>query len=387
MDGTCHEVEGPRRIWIYMSHVRFLDRHCASQNQYIRIQHKDGRIEHVKGPVELFCNPVKHESMKVKDAVELGVTDVVMIHSDRPSQKEIEPMCAGGEVGETRTLDASVVRGPAMFFPCANQRILELTWRTSDVDARQISKLSMASHTLILSVPAATSDKGEVQIKVSLSFAPRDLPKMMSKTSDPCGCMIDAARLDIVAACKGMRYHELLSALEQLCSLDRFPTLTAEAERVGCVAERAVCTGCEGSAQLQEIEASAMIKRSQLEAKMESAHQERELQDLELSASMSRQERENNVRRAEQNSALELEEAKHAKTLEMADRAHAQHVKHMREEREIELSFYEGLKARAGVDITQLLVAKETSASMPRETLKAVGPPRRSEIDSTLTSR
>ena len=133
------------------SQVRFLDRHCASQNQYIRIQHKDGRIEHVKGPVELFCNPVKHESMKVKDAVELGVTDVVMIHSDRPSQKEIEPMCAGGEVGETRTLDASVVRGPAMFFPCANQRILELTWRTSDVDARQISKLSMASHTLILS--------------------------------------------------------------------------------------------------------------------------------------------------------------------------------------------------------------------------------------------
>lgn len=107
---------------------------------------------------------------------------------------------------------------------------------------------------------------------------------------------------------------------------------------------------------------------------------------IDTNFSHCRQERENNVRRAEQNSALELEEAKHAKTLEMADRAHAQHVKHMREEREIELSFYEGLKARAGVDITQLLVAKETSASMPRETLKAVGP-RRSEIDSTLTSR
>jgi hypothetical protein len=99
-----------------------------------------------------------------------------------------------------------------------------------------------------------------------------------------------------------------------------------------------------------------------------------------------RLERENNVRRAEQDSALELEEAKHAKTLEMADRAHAQHAKHMREEREIELAFYEGLKARAGVDITQLLVAKETSASMARETLKAVWP-RRCEIDSTLTSR
>lgn len=96
----------------------------------------------------------------------------------------------------------------------------------------------------------------------------------------------------------------------------------------------------------------------------------------------SRQEREGNVRRAEQDSALELEEAKHSKTLQMSDRAHAQRIKHMREEREIELSFYEGLKARAGVDITQLLVAKEASSSL----IKSAGP-RRSEVDSTLKNR
>lgn len=90
--------------------------------------------------------------MQVQDAVELGVTDVVMIQSDRLSHKEIEPAGASGATGETRNLETSVIRGPAMFFPCANQRILELTWRTDDNNGTtKISKLSLASHSLILS--------------------------------------------------------------------------------------------------------------------------------------------------------------------------------------------------------------------------------------------
>ena len=50
-------VPGPERIRLWWSHVRFLDRHVADQNQYLKVQYRDGRKEHRRGPLALFFDP------------------------------------------------------------------------------------------------------------------------------------------------------------------------------------------------------------------------------------------------------------------------------------------------------------------------------------------
>mmetsp|Transcript_11606 Transcript_11606/g.23640 ORF Transcript_11606/g.23640 Transcript_11606/m.23640 type:complete len:88 (-) Transcript_11606:2-265(-) len=42
-------IEGPRRVRLWFSHVRFLDRCVADASQFLSVQYRDGRKEHVRG--------------------------------------------------------------------------------------------------------------------------------------------------------------------------------------------------------------------------------------------------------------------------------------------------------------------------------------------------
>lgn len=86
----------------------------ASQNQYLRVQRKDGRVEHIPGPKSLFMNPVKHEQVSVEDAEVLDATEVLMLYTE-------------GSVDSTK-LVPRVIQGPAVFVPSANERLLSFTW-------------------------------------------------------------------------------------------------------------------------------------------------------------------------------------------------------------------------------------------------------------------
>ncbi len=37
---------GPKRQWMFMSRVRFFDRHIADTHQYLVVSYRDGRKEH-----------------------------------------------------------------------------------------------------------------------------------------------------------------------------------------------------------------------------------------------------------------------------------------------------------------------------------------------------
>merc|ERR1719378_568814 len=74
--------EGPQRVRLWWSQVRFLDRYVADGNQYLEIQNRDGSREHLRGPVALFFDPCQHEKMEVREAVKLAANEAVVVYKE-----------------------------------------------------------------------------------------------------------------------------------------------------------------------------------------------------------------------------------------------------------------------------------------------------------------
>ena len=81
--GRRHVIAGPRRVRLFFSHVRFLDRHVADTNQYLRVQYRDGRKEHRRGPYALFFDPCVHQSVAVDDAYQLSANEAVVVYREK----------------------------------------------------------------------------------------------------------------------------------------------------------------------------------------------------------------------------------------------------------------------------------------------------------------
>ena len=69
--GLHKQIIGPKLVYLYCSTIRFLDRHIANGNQYLRIESTDGTFENRVGPCVVYENPVFHVKIEVKDAVVL----------------------------------------------------------------------------------------------------------------------------------------------------------------------------------------------------------------------------------------------------------------------------------------------------------------------------
>ena len=79
MSGERKKIEGPQRVRLWFSHVRFLDKHTADQSQYLVAQYRNGRREHMRGPISLFFDPCVHESVQCKDAYKLDANEALVV--------------------------------------------------------------------------------------------------------------------------------------------------------------------------------------------------------------------------------------------------------------------------------------------------------------------
>ena len=57
MSGERKKIEGPQRVRLWFSHVRFLDKHTADQSQYLVCQYRNGRREHMSVVGGWQCQP------------------------------------------------------------------------------------------------------------------------------------------------------------------------------------------------------------------------------------------------------------------------------------------------------------------------------------------
>ena len=148
--GQHRLVYGPKRVWVWRSDVRFLDRYVVDERQYLEIKFRDGRKEHVRGPTALFLDPVTHESIAVRDVISLNAFEAIVVYTGDPvrppqplPEKQGTPGNAstfgpGSGIGFGEDVKAAVQRrivwGPTLFAPMAHEWVHTFTWHSADPD-------------------------------------------------------------------------------------------------------------------------------------------------------------------------------------------------------------------------------------------------------------
>lgn len=115
--GVLQEIIGPKRVNLFYSTIRFMDRHKAEAHEYLEVKHRDGTVENLRGPAHIYLNPGLHDEICVKQVFRLKENEIIQVcQTPMPS----------AEVPAKNT--KYVLHGPATFVPDKNERIEEFKW-------------------------------------------------------------------------------------------------------------------------------------------------------------------------------------------------------------------------------------------------------------------
>jgi len=396
-------VEGPCRTRLFFSHVRFLDRHVADQNEYLSVQYRDGRRENVRGPAALFSDPCVHNQMKVREAFKLSANEALVVYreEDRPlvegttvnsaqtvgpaaqadnaAVKGVKKMAAVGEKG---TVVRKVVTGPAVFIPDANEWVHTFSWHGSISHGKgsktgspgdekvphalEFQKLRCMPDQMYYSVrDVRTCDDAQITIHLMLFYELRDIETMLDSTNDPIGDFINSVSADVMTFGAAQTYESLLQNSAQLTELETFPILNGRMEQTGFRLLKVVYRGYSTSGQLQAMHDEAIAKRTKLKLQSDTRQMEQSQQAMELQCKQERSQQEMAVSEAEVRHEIGLLALKQDQKLKEQDAIHALDLRHAEEREKMEQA---ALKARndeelrrhtelkrMGVDLTQYM--------------------------------
>jgi len=393
-DGKRVVVNGPQRVRLFFAHVRFLDRHVASQSQYLDVQFRDGRKEHHRGPMALFMDPCVHLSITTKDAYKLSANEALVVYRE---QSQLNGTVAASAVSDTAaaavnvdlkdvevsavgvpgSVERRIVRGPAVFIPAAEEWVHEFSWHGS-ISARtgqgsktgspgdekvphalKFSKLRCMPDQMYVTVKGVrTTDDAQVTIHLMVFYELKHIERMCDSTNDPIGDFINSASADVMTFGAANTYESLLQRTKELSDLATFPILGGRMQQVGFELLKIVNRGYTASETLQSMHDEAIAKRTKLKLEADTRAMEQTQAALELQCKQERS-------RAE----MDLEEAERRHRIAMSDLDHTQALRHTAEDAQARLEtqralneeeqrFCEGLK-QLEVDLTQYLCVRD----------------------------
>jgi hypothetical protein len=335
--GKCTLVEGPRRVWVMFSTVRFLTFHRAGTHEFIIVKYKNGDKEHLRGPVTLFQNPVEHTSVEVQPATQLSTSEALVVYKDcRPpaagrtgSAAEVLAGLAGGDIAEKEGMGISrrVLHGPALFVPHADEWVHEFNWSNPDEDAAtedaatgaaksalakkeasKFSKLQLNSTSLHYTVKGVrAADEARLDVRLVGSCQLVDVNKMLDTSGDPIQDLLQALTADVFKFGGKYPLEVFLEKSPELSNLDNFPTLKVRAEQVGFRISNIVYQGYKTTKTLQNMLDDTIISRHKHRLEKEQLAAEQQLQTLRLESEMALSEKENERERQKKALALALQ--------------------------------------------------------------------------------
>eukprot|EP00545_Synedropsis_sp_CCMP1620_P011721 CAMPEP_0119014670 /NCGR_PEP_ID=MMETSP1176-20130426/10160_1 /TAXON_ID=265551 /ORGANISM="Synedropsis recta cf, Strain CCMP1620" /LENGTH=368 /DNA_ID=CAMNT_0006967885 /DNA_START=50 /DNA_END=1156 /DNA_ORIENTATION=+ len=123
--GICTEIVGPNRTSLWFSTIRFLDPFKAEAQQYLAVKYRDGTVEHMPGPINLYLNPVVHDSIQVQDGTKLeSKDDCIVVFSSRQESHAV----GSPPVQKVARSARRVVYGPTFYFISPNDSIHQFKW-------------------------------------------------------------------------------------------------------------------------------------------------------------------------------------------------------------------------------------------------------------------
>jgi len=359
-DGRRKVVEGPKRVRLFFSHVRFLDRHTADQHQYLELQYRDGRKEHRRGPISQFMDPCTHLTMKTHEAYKLDANEALIVYCEQemrptsegslsgPMAAPLKAPLASEKIGTPGTVERRVVRGPAVFIPGAHEWVHTFSWHGSMSNGKgsktgspgdqkvphalKFQTLRTQPDQMYVSVRGVrTTDDAQITVHLMLFFELKDIEVMLNATNDPPGDFINAVSADVMTLGAANTYESLMQRTALLSDVDSFPILRGRMAQTGFELLKIVYRGYETNEALQAMHDESISKRTKLKLQADTRQMELEQAQQELKCRQERSRAEQALAAAELRHRLEMLELEGAQARKACDDEHQLSLKHSAE--------------------------------------------------------
>jgi len=369
--GRVNLVDGPKLLWTFGKRIQALDHTAAGPDEYLRVVYMDGTTEHIAGPVELWKDPVRHETITVCQAINVDAHEAIVIYrQDGPK------------------VDRRVLQGPARLVPGPTEWIHQFRWHGADPShptrkiprALNFEKLRTIPDQMYIDIPnVRTADDALVVIRLMLFFELTDIERMLDRTHDPIADFLNAVTADVVDQVARHPFEVFKEKTERFNDLATYLQLTQRADSIGYHIAKVVYRGYHASDKLQQMHDQAIETRTRLKLEDETERQGQELEDMRLTREQAREQMKqdmaeadvkhrNNLEALQADQIRILEEKNHqaelkarAETLKMEAQAEADQLeiqlKHKKAVNAEQARHLEEIK-QLDVDMTRYLVAQ-----------------------------
>jgi len=364
LSGRHRQIVGPRREHLFFSTIRFLDRFTARNGEYLAVKNKNGAIEHVRGPRTMFLNPVLHDEIEVRQAIQLqSNSEAIVVYSSSIPEADRQT-AATDEKEEKGGYDVSrrILRGPLIFVPGVGEWVQSFRWTKTvkDVPAaaaigvapvrtlkdESFQVLSTAQTRYAVRCAMRTADNIRMHVNISLLVKLIEVETMLSITTDPIADLIAALQSDVSTFGSTFNSKDVnqLADAKNLGNLEQYQQLFKCAKAIGFEVVDVLLTEFAVSEELQKQQDEYNSRQAKMKTELAEAEQKLSMQDMDLLNRSKRADAERAIERAELGHKLELEKL-----------AQREHIEERVQRNKETIEFLGDLKG-LGVDLTQLLV-------------------------------
>uniref|UniRef100_A0A7S2WXF5 Band 7 domain-containing protein n=1 Tax=Chloropicon primus TaxID=1764295 RepID=A0A7S2WXF5_9CHLO len=284
LGGKSRVVEGPRRLRVFCTTIRFLDRFVANTHEYLRIQMRSGEISHMRGPCTMYLNPCVHESVDVLSAEKLADKEAIVVYSS--------------DSAKASTVSRRVVVGPQLFVPDPHEWLHEFAWTSGAAEAGMEESRTVVSlrrevlRASVQSAQTASGDSVSLDLELTYQLDASAVAVVLDQTCDPVAELSAALKSDALAACKSMCVKDAVGATNPLGNLDIYKQTKALAAQLGFSLQGLRCSASDTASAKTEAEArkaNAAIEHSRRMAEQRLAEEEIKLQSETRSSEQRRE--------------------------------------------------------------------------------------------------
>ncbi|MGJ8725992.1 MAG: hypothetical protein ACSHYB_15665 [Roseibacillus sp.] len=358
-NGTRRIVVGPKVLFTLNERAEYLQRFIARDGEYLIVANHDGTTEHLAGPIDLWMDPLLHQTVQVKRAINLDANQAVVIY------REVE-----------REVTHRILPGPAVYVPQPNEWLHQFRWHGDNGKGQKIpraltfTKLRIIPDQMYFDVEGVrTADEALITVRVMLFFELQDIERMLAQTHDPIADFINALTADIIRFAGKRKFEDFKTEAAILNEMTTYRELQRGAERIGYDVTKVVYRGYLAPNKLQQMHDHAIETRTALVLEAETEERRQEIADFQQTheherALLNRAEQERTLehelkqKEENRNATLATRQAEEELELQLLKQRQATEETHRKQLLELRAQEWTYLQT-ANADLTAILVAQE----------------------------
>lgn len=377
-NGVASEIIGPKRIRLFFSTIRFLERYKAENQQYLVVKYRNGKVEHIRGPAELYQNPTIHDDVSVEDGILLSSSDFIIVQSDRTI--DVTSKDASCNEGLNLPLNVMKIHGPTLFIPSPTDHIHEFSWSKIDgldliPDAMKSSSLRDSAHPMKvrLKAPLSNDHHIEVELQIEYKVSREASVETLLQYNDPIsrmhkGILADGQTMGVIFTLEKVNEWNQTEMNAIFNNMESYPELTKAAKQSGMYIISVCLTSHTLSSELSSLFARERnlsrklndeIKSKTLRQKLQSMEKDSKVKEIEINAELKRMQIESDDRLEQDMHEMQIESLKRKSELHAIEVDGSSKVAKMKNA--TTLLYLEDMK-KLGVNMTEFLVSSNSLA-------------------------